>query len=262
VPALIGKKKSVITIVHDLIAFQNEPHDRKATFIERLTLHRAARVSEGVCTVSESTKKDLLKKYPDLSSQSVTPIFAGPVTTDSPENHPDHITILCIATLCPRKNQLRLIQAFAALPDDLRKKSRVILVGKRGWDDDAILALMASTPGVEWKNYIPDAECEALLHSATVFAFPSLYEGFGMPILDAFRHGIPVLTSDRGSLKEVAGDAAFLVDPEDTEALSQGLETLLRDAALRLNLSEKGKKQAETFSWKRTVDLFLQSVHR
>jgi len=99
-----------------------------------------------------------------------------------------------------------------------------------------------------------------LLNTCTVFAFPSLEEGFGLPVLDALQRGVPVLTSTRGGLAEVAGDAAVVVDPEDPNALRGGLETLLRDAALRERLHRAGPGQARRFSWKNTVDLFLRAV--
>ncbi len=259
VPFIVGRRKKVIPVVHDLIAFQNEPHDVRATRIEKLTLHHAIFSAFRICTVSESTKRDLVLRYATLSLSSITPIFAGPMSQDATENVSDGKTILCIATLCPRKNQLRLIVAFALLPSDLRERSRLVLVGKRGWDDDEIVRRAASTPGVEWKQYLSDEECAMLFRTSAVFAFPSLYEGFGMPLLDAFRHGVPVLASDRGSLKEVADDAALLVNPENVQNIATGLEQLLTNADLRASFIEKGKKRVQDFSWKRTVDLFLQA---
>ncbi|UPA22053.1 glycosyltransferase family 4 protein [Candidatus Peribacteria bacterium] len=260
VPWIVGRRKKVIPVVHDLIAFQNEPHDARATFIEKMTLRRTVFSATRICTVSASTMKDLLNRYPKLPDANIIPVFAGPMTNDTSDNRADGKTILCIATLCPRKNQLRLIAAFASLPGHLRASHRLVLVGKRGWDDEEIVRRASTTPNVEWKQYLPDDACETLFRSATVFAFPSLYEGFGMPVLDAFRHGVPVLTSDRGSLKEVAGSAALLINPESVESIRHGLEKILTDADLRHSLREKGKKQAEEFSWKRTVDLFLAAL--
>jgi glycosyltransferase involved in cell wall biosynthesis len=260
VPFLIGSRKCVIPVVHDLIAFQNEPHDRYATFIEKMTLRRAVFSAKKVWTVSECTKRDLLKKYPALASVDVSSVFAGPVFSHDRMNDSDGKTILCIATLCPRKNQLRLIQAFASLPTSLRHASRLVLVGKRGWDDAEIVRLAKNTSGVEWKSYLPDAECNELMYSAAVFAFPSLYEGFGLPLLDAFHVGLPVLASDRGSLKEIAADAAYLVDPESVESMRAGLERLLTDDQLRHELRKNGHTRAANFSWKRTVDLCFESL--
>lgn len=260
VPFIVGGRKKVIPVVHDLIAFQHEPHDRRATRIERLTLKRAACTASHICTVSESTKRDLCERYPHLPPASITPIYAGPMSHDASDTVSDGKTILCIATLCPRKNQRRLIEAFASLPDSLRHASRLVLVGKRGWDDEDIVRLAQTTLGVEWRQYLSDEECTALFRTAAVFAFPSLYEGFGMPLLDAFRHGLPVLASNRGSLQEIAGDAALLIDPESIEDIAAGLEQLLTDQALRSRLIAHGKKRVQDFSWKKTVDLFLQSL--
>lgn len=260
VPAFAPRTVRCIPVIHDLIAFHDEPHDRKATLIERWTLPRVIRRCDCLCTISESTKKDLLARYPDLDPERVTPIFAGPLHPHPEKSQPDRKTILCVATLCPRKNQLRLICSFAQLPEDLRSTHRLVLAGGRGWQDAEIVRAARETPGVEWLGYIDGKQYESLLSTCTVFALPSLYEGFGMQILDALQRGVPVLTSDRGSLKELADGAAQIVDPESTESISRGLEELLRDAPFRSGLAEKGRRRAALYSWRRTVDLFLGVV--
>lgn len=260
VPAFCPRSVRCMPIVHDLIAFMDEPHDRKAKLIERLTLPRAVRRATHLCTISEATKRDLLRRFPELDPVRVTPIFAGPLHPHPEPVQSDGRTILCIATLCPRKNQLRLIQAFAALPDDLRARHRLVLGGGRGWDDGTIVEAARTTPGVEWLGYVGPAQYESLLRSCHVFALPSLYEGFGMQILDALQRGIPVLTSDRGSLKELAGAAALIVDPEDISSIADGLEKLLTDPAFCRELGEKARQRAAIYSWRRTVDLFLGTL--
>ncbi len=260
VPALVPSSVRCIPIVHDLIAFLGEPHDRKATFIEKITLPRAVRKSFRVCVISESTRKDLMVRYPHLLAKKVTPVFAGPMQPHPVRSQPDGKTILSIATLCPRKNQLRLIRAFASLPETLRKNHWLILGGGRGWHDQEIVDAARNTPNVEWRGYIDATTYESLLHTCEVFALPSLYEGFGMQILDALQRGIPILTSDRGSLRELADGAALIVDPENVESIAAGLEKLLTDESLRTKLREKGLQRAELYSWRRTVDLFLKSL--
>ncbi|MDB4977938.1 MAG: AprM [Candidatus Peribacteria bacterium] len=264
VPYLLRRRFPYVPVVHDLIAFRKEPHNRKARFIERLTLSRTLQNARHIFTVSASTKKDLLAQYPSLSSHHVTPVFAGPMHASSEPSKPGGNTIVCVATLCPRKNQVRLIQAYALLPEYLRARYRLVLAGSRGWQDDDILQLIDSTPGVEWKKYITDAEYGQLLGSATVFALPSLYEGFGLPVLDALACGVPVLTSDRGSLREVAGDAAYMVNPESVESIAHGLERLLVEQTLRERLSAAGPAQAAHFTWQRTADTVisvLEQIH-
>lgn len=260
VPFLVGECVRTIPLVHDLIAFRGEPHDRKAQFIERLTLGRALRNAEHICVISEATKRDLLARFPFLKQDAISVLFAGPFMFSPPPNHPDGRTILTVGTLCPRKNQLRLIRAFALLPEEMRARTSLVLAGGRGWHDDEIVQSAAKTPGVEWRGYVSDDDYARLLDTCTVFAFPSLYEGFGMPVLDALQRGIPVLTSRRGSLPEVAGDVAHYVDPEDEKSMAQGLETLLRDEALRSRLRTGGPGQAQKFTWRKTVDLFLSAV--
>lgn len=262
VPAIAAKSVRTIPVVHDLIAFRDEPHNKKAVFIERLTLKHALRKSAHVLTVSASAKEDLVRNFPSIDEASITPIFAGPMQTSVLPSQEDGKTVLCVATLSPRKNQLGLIKAYASLSENLRSQFKLKLVGARGWNDDEIVSLATSTPGVEWRGYVSDDEYKTLLSTCTVFALPSFYEGFGMQILDAMQRGIPVLTSDRGSLKEVAGNAAMVVDPSDVESIAKGLGSLLSDASLRQRLRGAGQAQAATFSWKRTVDLFLDAINR
>lgn len=257
IPALAPSSMRCIAVVHDLIAFRKEPHDRKATMIERLTLPRIVRARKQVCTTSEATKQDLLARYPEFDPATITPIFAGPSHSNPEPCNPDGKTILCIATLCPRKNQMRLIEAFSLLPADLRHAHRLILAGGRGWRDGRIIHAARNTPGVEWLDYVDDGLYNKLLETCAVFALPSLYEGFGMQILDALQRGIPVLTSDRGSLRELAGGAAMIVNPEDAGSISRGLETLLRDGSMRSELAAKGRRRGALYSWSKTADLLL-----
>jgi glycosyltransferase involved in cell wall biosynthesis len=260
VPCIIRRKKPVITIVHDLIAFRNEKHDRRSSFIEHITAKIAFRHSALICTVSETTAADLRATFTDLDSSRIVPIFAGsslPIATKvSDGNGP----VLCIGTLCPRKNQLRLIQAHAMLPEQLRKKHPLVLVGNRGWDDQDIVDAATGANHVTWKKYVSDDERDALLRDAIVFALPSLYEGFGLPVLEAFCAGVPVLTSDKGSLKEIAADAALTVDPLDHTSIAKKLEQVLSDADLRRSLASKGLKRAHDFSWGKTVKLFQKAL--
>jgi glycosyltransferase involved in cell wall biosynthesis len=261
VPCLLRGRKPCVTIVHDLIAFRSEPHDKRATFIEHITLQIAVRHSSLVCTVSETTAHDLVEKMPMIAQKTVA-IYAG---CDRPiAAHPSkgNGPIVCVGTLCPRKNQLRLIRAFARLPDDLRAKHPLVLIGSRGWSDNAIIGLVNETEHASWVGSITDAERNRLLHDAVLCAFPSLYEGFGLPVLEAFCAGIPVVTSHEGSLAEVAGDAACIVDPLDEQSIAGGMQKLLEDPVLRHSYAEKGLKRAEQYSWAKTADLFLQVVKK
>lgn len=262
VPFLLGRNFPHNPVVHDLIAFRGEPHDSKATLLERITLRRAMRTASHIFTVSRSTTHDLCVQIPDLQAKKITPVFAGPMREHPLARRPDGKTILCIATLCPRKNQANLVRAYAALPVELRAKHTLVLCGGRGWHDDDILDLVKDTDGASWRGQVDDKTYQELLATCEVFALPSRYEGFGMQILDALQSAVPVLTSARGSLQEVAGDAALMVDPEDVSSITRGLEKLLNDPALRTSLATKGPVQAAQFSWKRTADLVLEGLSR
>lgn len=259
VPCLLRGKKRCVTVVHDLIAFRNEPHDKRAVFIEYLTARIALRYSSLICTVSDTTKNDLIKQFPFTADKAVA-IYAGcdgriasaPSKGDGP--------IVCVGTLCPRKNQLRLVRAFSRLPIDLRKKHPLVLIGSRGWGDEEIINAVKESDNVSWQEGISDASKETIMADAVLCAFPSLYEGFGLPVLESFSAGIPVLTSHGGSLEEVAGDAAFIVDPVDEHSIADGLKTMLDDADLRLSFARKGLERARKYSWNMTAQFFLKAL--
>ena len=255
VPALLGGSLPVIQVIHDLIAFRQEPHDWKATWLERMLLPRLVRGKTHFVTNSAATRADMQQQFSTLSADRVTTVFAGPLLSNPVLNVSDDRTILCAGTLCPRKNQLRLIQAYNQLPIDLQNRYQLVLIGGRGWHDEEIVALAQQSAGVTWRQYVSDEEYNALLSSCAMFAFPSLYEGFGLQVLDALQRGIPVLTAADGSLQEVAGDAALLVDPLQVDAITAGLKQLLTDATLQEYYRAQGPQQAAQFSWQQTVDL-------
>lgn len=261
VPFLLGRHKKVLPVIHDLIAFRTEPHDAFATFVERLTLKKTVQSAAHIFTVSETTKKDLLTQYPELDAKQITPLFAGS-TISQVERKKEVKDILMVSTLAPRKNQLRLMEAYTQLPESLKNKHQLILIGGRGWNDEEIVKRAQTTPGVIWKNYVPSEELQSYFSSAAIIAYPSLYEGFGMPVLDAFTIGIPVLTSDIGSMKEIARDSAVLVHPLDVKAISRGLESLLNNKTLCANLIDNGFDRAKQYSWERTTSLLLQTIEK
>ena len=254
VPFLLGKNVRTVPVVHDLIAFRNEPHDRKATLIERFTLPRALRSAHAVCTVSDATADRVRGMFG--ADFPVVTVSAGPTTEEDRTwtGGGDHV--LCISTLCPRKNQLRLIEAYASLPEGLRQSTRLVLVGGRGWDDEPIVRAAASTPGVTWMGFQDDASCKELLRTCTAFAFVSEEEGFGLPVLDALRVGAPVLASDIPTNREIAAAAAVYADPQDVGSIRRGLETVLGSGA---SLQAAGFARATLFSWEKTAERLVNA---
>ncbi len=157
--------------------------------------------------------------------------------------------VLSVGSLQPRKNPLRLLEAWRRLPAPGRP--RLVWVGNPGWRDAPLRQGFGED--ALWLRGVPDQDLPALYAGALAFCYPSLYEGFGLPILESMACGTPVLTSDRGAMKEVAGDAALLVDPESVDALHAGLRTLIDDSALRRDLRAKGLARAAGFTWERTA---------
>lgn len=261
VPFLLGRSMRSVPIVHDLIAFRREPHQWKARMIEHVTLSHVMRCSWRVCAVSATTASDLQSRYPFLASPILLSLSGGPSHTIPLRWESDGRTILCIGTLCPRKNQKRLVEAYTMLPAGLRERFCLRFIGGRGWKDQSILRAIDRTKGVLWDGYVSTEVRTTSLQSCHVLVLPSLYEGLGMPVIDAFHVGIPVLTSARGALREVAGDAALFVDPDDPLSIRDGLVRILTDDVLRAELRERGFRRARQFSWSLTVDRFLEGVH-
>jgi alpha-1,3-rhamnosyl/mannosyltransferase len=160
--------------------------------------------------------------------------------------------ILSEGTIEPRKNLGRLLDAYASLPQSLREEFDLVVAGFPGWANEGLLKRIGSKPsGVRYLGYVPEPWVPGLFAGATVFAFPSLYEGFGLPLAQAMAVGVATITSHVSALPEVAGDAALLIDPLNTAELSSALAKLLTSSELRNKLGAAGRKRAEEFRWDR-----------
>ncbi len=162
-------------------------------------------------------------------------------------------TILFVGALQLRKNVTRLVDAFEQIPPEWQ----LVLAGSaRGHGADRILDRIARSPArarIRVTGYLPDSAIDELYRTASVFAFPSLDEGFGIPVLEAMAYGVPVVTSNRSALAEVAGDAALLINPNDTADLAGALTRLIGDAGLRLRLAAAGHIHARPYTWEQAV---------
>jgi glycosyltransferase involved in cell wall biosynthesis len=261
---LIHPLPSVVT-VHDL-GYRHFPDAHP--FTQRLYLdwstRFSARAATHVIADSEATKNDLIRFY-NISSEKIAVIYPGrdeslqpvdPAPTRAKYNLPEEY-ILHVGTLQPRKNLLRLIEAFHSVKCQVSSEhvSRVtlVLVGRSGWLSDSILEKARSTPDVRLLDYVPDEDLAGLYSDARAFVFPSLYEGFGFPVLEAMACGTPVICSNTSSLPELAGEAALLVNPTDTEALAAAVSRVLSEPNLRAALVEKGLTQVKKFSWEKAA---------
>ena len=175
--------------------------------------------------------------------------------------------VLCVGAQQSRKNLPRLVAAFARLRADL-PTSRLVIVGPTLWRYDGLQEQIQSLgldDAVQVLGYVPDKDLPALYSAADVFVFPSLYEGFGLPILEAMACGTPVVCSNSTSLPEVANDAALLIEPHDVDGMAGAMQRVLRDADLRVMLRKSGLKRAQDFSWERaaqeTVAVYRQVMN-
>lgn len=161
--------------------------------------------------------------------------------------------ILFVGSREPRKNLLRLVEAFSGLPGELQRSFPLLIAGPAGWKNAAIQSAIESNPHVKTIGYVRRGLLPALYHLASLFVFPSLYEGFGMPLLEAMAGRTPVITSNVSAMPEVAGDAAVLVDPLSVEELGGAMERVLTDVELAAELADAGYKRAQDFEWERTA---------
>lgn len=252
-------------VVYDLVPFvTDDVAQRRAARIERATIKPALRRAASLPCISEATRVDLERLFPGVAGKTVvTPLaadgsFFEPVAeTGHPELERPYV--LAVGTLEPRKNLERLLDAWLRLAPDLRSRYDLALVGPRGWDD-ADIVTKATATRARLLGRVTDAQLRALYAGASAFAYPSLYEGFGLPPLEAMAAGAPVLTSDVSSLPEVVGDAAVLVDPHDVDAIASGLTRILTDPVLADDLRRAGRARAASFSWNRTAQETLNAV--
>lgn len=222
------------------------------------------RRADRVITISEDARRDVIELC-GVAPERVTPILlaaddrfrpAPPAAVKAfrARNGLPERFVLYQGTLQPRKNVDTLVRAYALLRSQGNDDHRLVLAGPRGWQYEPIFELIRQLGlegSVTFPGFVPDDELPLWYSSATVFAFPSRYEGFGLPLLEAMACGTPVVSSNASSLPEVVGDAGLLVDPTDVEGLCSALRRLLEDDALRSSLSAAGQARAQAFSWRR-----------
>ena len=176
--------------------------------------------------------------------------------------HPGYF--IAVGTLQPRKNVARILQAHALLPVDIRKQHPLVVVGQNGWRTDELMLALAQLEANgfgRWLKYVPRQDLFSLLQGAQALVFPSLYEGFGLPVLEGFASGIPVITSNTTSLPEVVGDAAMMVNPLSVEEIAHAMLQMVEQPEMRNALISKGLIQAEKFTWQQTAQR-TQEVYR
>jgi len=249
--------------VHDL-AFRLRPAE--VPWQQRLymgtVMGQALRSAGAVLVPSETTRRDVLAAYPLPGLEGrVTVVAEGLSMPAALGDLPVGIEpgfILAVGTVEPRKNYSRLLAAYRRL----RSKPQLVIAGRPGWAYGDTLQKIRAEPGVRFLGHVDEPTLAALYQSASVLAFPSLYEGFGLPLLEAMAAGLPALIGKSGALPELADGAAVEVDPEDVESIAAGLEKLLSDPALRKKLADAGRRRAAAFTWDKAAASTLEVLRR
>ena len=269
----------VVTTIHDL-SFEHIPEtfNLRSRVQLRLTVRATARRAAHVIAPSEYTRRDLVETYGlDEGRVSAIPLAVAPgfrPVEDGAELERvkkrygiSGEYVLAVGSIQPRKNLARLVRAYSALRRGRGRSNlpQLVLVGKQAWlYGDTLTAIEEEKLGdsVVLTGYVSEGDLPALYTGALLFAYPSFYEGFGLPPLEAMSCGAPVLTGNLTSLPEVVGDAGLTVDPLDTDALAAGLARLIDDDALRADLRERGLQRARRFDWRETARMTLQVYRR
>ena len=260
----------VVVSIHDL-SFEHLPQtfNRRSRTQLRLTVRHSARRAARILSLSEHTRRDIIQTY-GVAPDRVTaiPLAApdrfGPITDNRELQRVRHNYgingdyILSVGSIQPRKNLARLVKAYASLREDCSadKLPKLVLVGKCAWLYDETLRALDETnvrDAVVLTGYVPERDLPALYSGALCFVYPSYFEGFGLPPLEAMKCGAAVIVGNRTSLPEVVGDAALTVDPFDVDAIAGAIKKVISDSALRSVLSVKGQERASEFSWRETA---------
>lgn len=269
----VKRARRVVTI-HDMtLMLFPEWHPRARVSSMASEIARSLEIADHVLADSASTRDDIVKHFSIRPERiSVVPLAAAQSFKPLPATEVQQVLsdwglvpdayLLFMGTIEPRKNLLRLLQA-AELAGN--RAGPLVLAGADGWRSDEVALRIQSlrrAGRLTYLGYVPDEARPALINGARGFVYPSLYEGFGLPVLEAMACGVPVLASNVSSLPEVVGDAGLMVEPGDVDAIAQGMVRLWEDETLRRELSARGLRQAAAFSWEKTARQTLKAYDR
>jgi glycosyltransferase involved in cell wall biosynthesis len=260
-------------IIWDFVPFDRALSPPRGSELERMTIRLAIRRCEALISISETTREELEARFHGASrkttvAQPAADEIFSPIARADDEDvlrtlGIERPYVLVTGTLEPRKNLPRVIEAFTRLDERVRSGWTLALAGPAGWQTQSIeSALAANRELVRALGHVSDHELACLYRNAEVFCYASLYEGFGIPVLEAMKSGTAVLTSDVSSMPEVGGQAARYVDPRDVEDIRRGLAELMGDQTLRASCAEAGKARAQEFDWTATSHKVLDVLER
>lgn len=262
-PRYLPASVARVVTIHDLVwKHAGETMRPLSRWLERQLMPEAVRLADRIIADSVSTAKDLEAEYPQARGR-IRVVHLAASSLPAPLGRDalaplgiERPYFLFVGTLEPRKNLRRLLRAYALVDEAVRARHQLVIAGGKGWGGVDTHALVKDT-GLEGQvvvtGYVDDKQLATLYAHARFLAMPSLYEGFGLPLVEAMAFGVPVLTSNNSSMPEVAGDAGVLVDPLDERSIAVGLLSLLTDEAHRERLAAKAGPSARRFSWQKAA---------
>jgi glycosyltransferase involved in cell wall biosynthesis len=274
IPRYLPDSTARVVTIHDLVwKYAGETMRPLSRWVEQRLMPEAVSLADKIIADSSSTASAVAEEFPEAKDK-VSVVHLGAMSMPAPADRAsllpfgiDRPYFLFVGTLEPRKNLRRLLGAFSRIPESIRAANLLVIAGGKGWGGvnvEQMLLEMGLTRHVVIMGYVSDGQLSTLYAHARFFAMPSLYEGFGLPLVEAMSCGAPVLTSNSSSLPEVAGEAGLLVNPLDEKSIADGLMRLLTDDACHANLAAKAKANAARFSWakaaRETMTIFAEAL--
>lgn len=266
-PYFLGAKK-VVTI-HDLIALDfPELCQYETALYFRLTLPASIERADKIITVSNTVKNDILNRFPKISEDKISVIYPGVHARFHTVHNPSAITnireiynlpdeyFLFVGNLEPKKNVESIIGAFKKLKSDKALNHKLVIIGKLGWKYKSIMQSIENSrlkKEIMLLGYVNEVHLPTIYSLASMLVFPSLYEGFGIPVIEAMQCGCPVIVSDRGALPEISGDVAKQVNPYDLNDIAEAMYLIANNDALKQNMIRAGVEWVQRFSWQKSA---------
>lgn len=266
-----GRRVATVYDLSHLTAPESHPAPRVAYLQHQVD--RTLRHANHIVTISQTMRREIaayaglreadISVVPPAADASFKPLSADALPgVRARLGLPEHY-ILSVGTLEPRKNLLRLAQAYEGLPANLRRRWPLVCVGGQGWNDTSLirgLRRLEARGELIRLGYVAQRELPLITAAADLLAYPSLYEGFGMPVVEAMACGVPVLTSRGTAMQEITGDAAFLVDPQDEAAIREVIYTALESHGLRARFAAEGPVRAARYNWDVSTVALLEAL--
>lgn len=256
------RRAKLTATLHDLTCWvMPELHSAANVRADKVFAEQVLGQAAGLIAVSENTRQDAIRIL-GIAPEKITTIHSGvgPEYFDAVPAYRPRPYVLFVGTLEPRKNLETLLDAWVAVRPELRQKFDLVVAGPRGWISDAAFARVRAESN--HLGYVPEAQMPGLVAGAALLAYPSLYEGFGFPVVQAMAAGVAVVASNNSCLPEIAGDAALLVDPRSAAEIAAALTRLLESDSERAELAQRGRARAERYRWERCAAESLEFFHR